>query len=99
MSALRLTRLQRIILLRLAAAKGAVVTHAALLHAMYGDDPDGGPISAQGVMKVQILQMRRLLPPGAIINEYGVGYRLDPAIELPSDLRVDDARLYFQEAA
>lgn len=58
-----------------------------LLDAAYGDDPDGGPLTAQRTMAVHIFRLRHAIEPlGLMIENYpGVGYRIRwsaPAITL-----------------
>lgn len=83
--------LRGLVLRRLAAADGAVVTDAALLAWCY-PGPDGGPLRAWNCIEVTICRLRKMLPRGAIRRVRGVGYVLDPAVAatLP---RLDDRRL------
>lgn len=82
--------LRGLVLTRLAMARGAIVTDAALLAWCY-PGPDGGPVSAENCIQVAVCALRKRLPRGAITRERGIGYRLDPAVAaaLPP---VDDRR-------
>lgn len=70
------------VLRMLHAARGRAVTHGALLDAMYADRGRGEPRDGAGVLKVVICQLRRRLPKGAIGTVWGMGYRLDAAIDV-----------------
>ena len=74
-----LAGMRRRVLLRLMAAEGRIVTDDAMLAHLY-DDADGGPLRALNCVQVAVCQLRKSLPPGAIIRERGIGYRLDPAV-------------------
>lgn len=96
-----LTEQQRTILARLAAAPpGAAVTKDALLAAMY-PGPDGGPISAETVLRVGVTRIRKKLgSKGAIAVEWGVGYRLGQVPpEALAAAMVDARELVPREAA
>lgn len=69
-----------LVLSRLARGAGAVVTYEALHAAAYGDDPDGGPLSARECLRVMIRRIRRDLPPGAVTTHHGLGYSMRPDI-------------------
>jgi hypothetical protein len=63
---------------RLAQDWARPVSDERLIHALYGDDPNGGPDGAAGTLKVFILKLRKALAPLGlvIINSHGTGYSL-----------------------
>lgn len=84
----------RRLMVRLAAARGCVVTDDALIFAMYGDADDGGPEDAVNCLRQLIWHLRQKLPVGAIARERGVGYRLTPeAAPAWARSAVDDAHV------
>ncbi len=56
---------------------GQWVGMSRLADAVWADDPNGGPLYAAGVLKVQIHHMRRRLSdtPYLIDSKWGLGYR------------------------
>lgn len=60
--------------------KKGIVTKEALISAMWYDDPDGGPLSAEAHMKVVIYKIRAKIKkndmPWTIRPVFGVGYVL-----------------------
>jgi DNA-binding response OmpR family regulator len=64
----------------LANAPGKVVHHAALIEAIWGDDADGGPLSASKQVQVLMCYLRKSLAAGRlpvrIVTHRGVGYEL-----------------------
>lgn len=77
-AAITLSGHERRIALSLAGNFGHVVAMATLIDAVYGDDPEGGPLTADVIIKVMLVRLRRRLAPFglAVNNVYGVGYRL-----------------------
>lgn len=65
------------VLYKLADSKEPVLTHR-LLFAMYGDDPEGGPVSAEQSLHVYISRLRRRLAPHGfkITCQRHIGYSL-----------------------
>ena len=48
-----------------------------LIHCIWGQDPDGGPLCAQRIIHLHISNLRKLLRPGwHIVNWYGQAYEL-----------------------
>ncbi|MBU8540216.1 helix-turn-helix domain-containing protein [Falsiroseomonas tokyonensis] len=81
------------LLRRLHASIGHIVTYEALEYAIYGDSGPAAerPNFVRMILHPMIAKLRAKLPPGAIQNVAGVGYRLDPDVEgLP---RIDDAHV------
>lgn len=70
----RITRSQRIILDTLQQHAGRWVPIDALVDALYGDDPDGGPLQADNVVRANIGYLRRKTSPGRIWTRHGFGY-------------------------
>lgn len=81
------------ILRRLAEARGRIVTVEALVFAAYGADPDGGPDDPGAIVRVLLCKLRQRLPPGALWNQWGVGYGLDPAVGARFLRAADDAHV------
>jgi DNA-binding SARP family transcriptional activator/tetratricopeptide (TPR) repeat protein len=65
---------ERIVVSLLLLNPGRVVSAAALIEAVWGDDP---PATARGQLQHCISRLRRVLPPGAIASD-PAGYRIDP---------------------
>lgn len=70
------------ILRRLAASQGRIVSETALIDVLYGDDPNGGPDDPGDCIRTFIKRLRRRLPPGAIENQPGLGYRLCAGVDV-----------------
>ncbi len=77
----RLTPQQGRIFAALTSARGCLVRRPALLLALVGDDPDGGPEGAARQLAVVVCRLRGgLVRCGAgvrIATVWGIGYRLD----------------------
>lgn len=90
------------ILALLAAARPRGVSRDALLHAMYWDDPSGGPEWAASVLKKTIFGLRKDLGPNAISTIWASGYRLADGIDvtnrLPHDKMEAALRIYLARA-
>jgi len=70
---------ERTVLERLVEAGGAPVTRAKLVDAVYGDDPDGGPLFANANIAVYIYRLNQKLPPRGFsveLHGYGMGWKL-----------------------
>jgi DNA-binding response OmpR family regulator len=71
---------QQAILLNALLGCERLVTYRALAEALWGADPEGGPLDARGDIRVALLKARRKISaaaiPWQIENCYGVGYRL-----------------------
>lgn len=80
-----LPRNQFMIFERLHRSRGIFVPTDHLIHTLYADDTDGGPLDARKTISVLICYLRKRLPPGwAIENVWGRGYRLvEPSQCLP----------------
>lgn len=59
-------------------ANGGVVSHEELIEAAYFGDPEGGPLCANGCMKVAMHKMRKILAKIDLdlMNVFGRGYKL-----------------------
>jgi hypothetical protein len=57
-----------------ALAAGGIVTQRDLIDAMWGDDPEGGPLDADGIMRQHIYSLRQRDYP--IRNYPKLGYEL-----------------------
>lgn len=80
--------MRHLIVQRLAEAKGAVVTHAALIAAVWGDNP---PPWALGSLRGTIHRLRTQW--GGIETHHRTGYRLRPESELARNAHpLDDRR-------
>jgi hypothetical protein len=56
--------------------RGGVVTHAALLHEVYGPDYPDNTANRQ-LLRVTVWRARKMLPPGEyVVNHSGIGYEL-----------------------
>ena len=64
----------------LASSPGSWVSSDALVEAIYGDDPEGGPLSAHDTMRSSIKRLRSKLEqaniPLVILGQHSKGYRL-----------------------
>jgi hypothetical protein len=58
----RLARQERIVLDELVRAYPKPARISALINALYGDDPDGGADNPGQVIRVRVMQLRRVLP-------------------------------------
>ncbi len=71
---------QQAILLNALLGRERLLTYRALAEALWGDDPDGGPLNARGDIRAALAKARRKIGaaamPWEIENCYGVGYRL-----------------------
>ena len=72
---------QRVVFERLLTASGRMVPRRMLLDEMYGDDPDGGALSAEKVLHLVVHRLRKAVAPHGyrIENAWGRGYRLKVA--------------------
>lgn len=71
----RLSALQLILYNMLVEADGATVRKSAMVAALYGLDPNGGPEDPHATIYVHIHNMRkRLAGTGEILTIYGVGW-------------------------
>lgn len=68
--------LQWVLLTRLIKSPGKAVTNQSLITALYGDRADGGPLGANGMIKVLISKIRERAP-WPIRCLYRVGYILE----------------------
>lgn len=50
-------------------------SHETLLQALYAEDPDGGPLSADDCIKVRVCLLRKKVPGLTITSIHGFGYR------------------------
>lgn len=67
--------------------RGRIVTHEALIGAMYAHRESAlEPENAQDVLQVTIAEIRKLLPPGSVMTVYGEGYMMSQATEVPPAL-------------
>lgn len=59
-------------------ANGGIVPHEELIEAAYYGDLEGGPLYADGCMKVAMHKMRKILAQLDLdlVNEFGRGYKL-----------------------
>jgi len=64
----RLTRSEAAIFLAVAASNGRTVTHGGIISHMWGGDPDGGPMTADNLIKVFVHRLNKKL--------VGTGYRV-----------------------
>ncbi|HDZ73184.1 MAG TPA: winged helix family transcriptional regulator [Aurantimonas coralicida] len=60
----------------LRSARGAWVRTGDLVDAIYGDRADGGPVTADTIVRVWAYTLRRRLPDGIMGSRQGRGYRL-----------------------
>jgi len=71
---------QQAALLNALLGRERLVTYRALAEALWGDDPEGGPLNAQGDIRAALTKLRRKIGaagiPWVIENCHGVGYRL-----------------------
>jgi DNA-binding response OmpR family regulator len=52
-------------------------TRSQIMEAVYGDDPDGGPLTAEKCIKVHMVKLRRALAPGLRLhNRYQIGWSI-----------------------
>lgn len=62
-------------------AGGALVRHDRLIHRVWGHRDDGGPETAENILKVRIVclrkKLRQIAAPVEIVNRHGVGYYLE----------------------
>lgn len=65
-----------------------VATHVAIEHVLWGNDPNGGPRDARGVINILILHLRRKLQSSTlrIKNIWGNGYELIRRLEEHEDI-------------
>lgn len=80
------------VLALLNAARPRIVSTEALIDAMYFDHVDGGAATAVKRLHVLIVHLRRRLPPGAIVNHYGIGYALAPGADVAALIPADAAQ-------
>lgn len=78
--AIPLSRQEARIMGVLASRWGRCLPKSALFNALYGDDPDGGPMDADGVLAVRVTRLRKRFEEHdlnlAILTHHGVGYEL-----------------------
>lgn len=69
---------KRDLLMLLATSKLDVVRYEAIVHALWGHDPDGGPSNPINVLKTQLCHLRKALKPFGIQIEtvWGIGQRI-----------------------
>ena len=71
---------QQAALLNALLGRERLVTYRALAEALWGEDPEGGPLNAQGDIRAALARLRPKIAaaaiPWEIENRYGVGYRL-----------------------
>lgn len=74
----RLTRQERALFRVVANANGRNVAAASIIETLYGHDADGGPLTANQVIRALIMRANRKMAPlnYRILNTWGVGYRL-----------------------
>lgn len=62
--------------------EGALITYEAMIDALWGDDPDGGPDDATGRLRVHICNLRKALAGGdrRIVTLWKTGVRLVPSV-------------------
>jgi DNA-binding response OmpR family regulator len=65
-----------LVLARLAAGRGAVVSYEALCTVMYSSRIDAAPDGWRNILRVMINRLRTELPGGAITMHHGLGYSL-----------------------
>lgn len=75
---------------RLREGRGRIVTWRAVLHAIYGEREDGGPLWAEGVVRIAVYRIRRALPRGALRTHPRVGFSLDPSAPVIVSLLLDE---------
>lgn len=75
------------VLNRLRLGAGALVGHAELIEAVWGDDPDGGPVDAHNRIGIAVMSLRREGHP--IATFFGRGYRAVPRFVELSDIETD----------
>ncbi len=73
---------ERVLLARIAAARGRSVTDSVLVDVLWGDRP---PPAARKTLQGYVHRLRRALGDGAIIRA-DAGYRLSPTVDLDLDL-------------
>jgi DNA-binding response OmpR family regulator len=76
-----LTPVQRRLIGALAASPGKVVPYSDIVDAVWGHDPEGGPLDAEGNVHVQLFLLRRRLAKAGIagvkiVAHPGRGYEL-----------------------
>lgn len=71
---------QQAILLDALLGRERLIGYRALAEALWGADPEGGPLDAEGHIRAAISKLKRRIAaagvPWRIENVYGVGYRL-----------------------
>lgn len=84
------------------AASGRLVTRNDLIEALWGDDPDGGPIDPNKLLDVYLHKSRqRLMPLGiGIATHWGYGVKAEPFV-VPTKmmLAMQQAKARKKEAA
>lgn len=69
-----LTGRERQVLTCIASGRGAAVSSDTIISAIWGDDPEGGPLSADNLIKVMTCRLRK--KGFNIVTRYGFGYCL-----------------------
>lgn len=64
---IRLTPTERTIAYGLVEKFGRSVRHERILHLLYGDNSDGGPLDARGVLRTTISHLRKRLKPVGLV--------------------------------
>jgi len=71
---------QQAVLLNALLGRERFVSYETLAEALWGDDPEGGPLDARGQIRAALSKLRRGIAaaalPWRIENCYGTGYRL-----------------------
>lgn len=82
----RLTPLERVVAWRL--SEGRTVSRSELIKALYGDDPEGGPLFAERNIYILIYELRRCLSNEglSIVTLPRVGWYVDDAARLRTAL-------------